>query len=369
MHKIYLFLLLFLPLLCSCGDNSQIINPKAFAEKILIVDSLSTNFGINSCQLAYFKGETKLSFIAKEQPDSTSEIVADENSIYQAASLSKPLFAYIVMKMVDNREIELDLPLCNYTDIDRFEDKEEASKLTARMVLSHQSGLPNWATSPSSDEWPTSTITFKYPVGSCFAYSGEGFALLQRAVEAIRHSTLDEIAHKEVFEPFDMASTSYKWLPEYDKTALPGFNRENENRGQGRHPRENSAYTLRTNANEYSRFLKMAVLEGKGLSAEAHKEMLTPQVHAIRYADNPRSCDSTIFWCLGIGAIVDSEGTPTHFWHWGDNGNFKALFVIKPETKEVLNYFTNSAKGHDIVSSVTDLFLGERLPIDPWINQ
>lgn len=369
MHKNYLFLTLFLPLLfISCG-NYQIISPKEVAEKLLILDSLSTEIGISSCQLTYFSGESNLSIVAKQQSDSALCVAADQNSIYQAASLSKPLFAYIVMKMVDSGEIDLDTPLCKYTDIDRFEDKEEASKLTARLVLSHQSGLPNWATSPSSEVWPTSVITFKYRVGSCFAYSGEGFALLQRAVEAIRHSTLDEIARKEVFDPFDMPSSSYKWLPEYDSTALCGFNRENVNRGQGRHPRENCAYTLRTNAKEYSRFLKGAILEGRGLSPEAHKAMLTPQVQAVRYADNPRGCDSTIFWCIGIGAIVGENGVPTHYWHWGDNGNFKALFVVKPESKEVLNYFTNSAKGHDIVSSVTDLFLGERLPIDPWINE
>ena len=85
-------------------------------------------------------------------------------AVFQAASLSKVVFAYIVMKMYDRGEIDLDTPICNYTDIDRFEDKESAAKLTARMVLNHRTGLPNWSTSPSSQEWPTSTITFKYPV-------------------------------------------------------------------------------------------------------------------------------------------------------------------------------------------------------------
>ena len=106
-------------------------------------------------------------------------------AVFQAASLSKVVFSYIVMKMYDRGEIDLDAPICTYTDIDRFEDKESASKLTARMVLNHRTGLPNWSTSPSSQEWPTSTITFKYPVDSCYGYSGEGFAFLQRAVEKI----------------------------------------------------------------------------------------------------------------------------------------------------------------------------------------
>nr|HPK30064.1 serine hydrolase domain-containing protein [Bacteroidales bacterium] len=57
---------------------------------------------------------------------------ANESAIFQAASLSKPIFAYIVMKMVDRGEIDLDTPICKYTDMERFEDKEMAATLTPR---------------------------------------------------------------------------------------------------------------------------------------------------------------------------------------------------------------------------------------------
>jgi CubicO group peptidase (beta-lactamase class C family) len=156
---------------------------------------------------------------------------ANDSSIFQAASLSKPLFAYIVMKMVDKGEIDLDTPICQYTDIERFEDKEMAAILTPRMVLSHTTGLPNWSAKSSSDEWPTSVIKFKYPADSCFSYSGEGFAYLQRAIEAIRGTSLDVIAREEVFVPLRMNSTSFGWLPQYDSIALDGFNRAAKNRG------------------------------------------------------------------------------------------------------------------------------------------
>lgn len=286
----------------------------------------------------------------------------NETSIFQAASLSKPMFAYIVMKMVDNGELDLDTPICEYTDIDRFADKEMAGKLTPRIVLSHQTGLPNWAAGPSSDEWPTSTIEFKYPADSCFAYSGEGYAFLQRAVETVRGASLDEIAKKEVFEPLGLEHTSYGWLDEYDTIALPGFNDEGVNRGQGRHPRENCAYTLRTNATDYAKFL-VALMNGEGLSEKIHKEMFTPQVHAIRYADEHRDCDSTVFWCLGFGSVRED-----YFWHWGDNGNFKALWLMHPATKEVAVYFTNSAHGHDFLNVFLKNLTGEDLPLHDWIN-
>jgi len=298
---------------------------------------------------------------------------ANNSSIFQAASLSKPLFAYIVMRMVDKGEIDLDTPICRYTDIERFEDKEMAAILTPRMVLSHTTGLPNWSARTSSNEWPTSVIKFKYPADSCFSYSGEGFAYLQRAVEAIRGASLDVIAREEVFVPLGMNSTSYGWLPQYDSIALDGFNRAAKNRGQGRHPRENSAYTLRTNASEYMRFL-IAVMEGKGLSATSHTEMLTPQLHAIRFADHP-DCDSTIQWTIGLGAIysdtaaADKREAPRYYYHLGDNGSFKALFVFRPEDRRGIVYFTNSANGHDIITSVTRATFGELLSIQDWLQK
>lgn len=369
MKKNFIFLLLSVVLFTDCANNNLTISSKQIVEKIEAIDSLVTINNIPAFQYCY---KYKNSFgDGQFSSDSLTNLPFNLNdeSIFQAASLSKPLFAYIVMRMVDNGEINLDTPICEYTDIERFADKEEAKKLTPRIVLSHRSGLPNWAESPSSEEWPSSTINFKYPADSCFAYSGEGYAYLQRAVEAIRHSTLDEIARKEVFEPLNMPTSSYQWLPIYDSLALPGYNRKGDNRGTGRHPRENCAYTLRTNAEEYTHFVN-AILEGKGLSEASHKEMLTPQTHAIRYADEHRECDSTIYWCLGVGSVKENTNAeaPRYYWHWGDNGNFKALFVFEPENNNYIVYFTNSAKGHDIAAEVTKLFFDTELPIADWIN-
>lgn len=291
-------------------------------------------------------------------------------AVFQAASLSKVVFSYIVMKMYDRGEIDLDAPLCNYTDIDRFEDKESASKLTARMVLNHRTGLPNWSTSPSSQEWPTSTITFKYPVDSCYGYSGEGFAFLQRAVEKIRGKKIDDVAKEEVFKPLGMEYTSYEWQPMYDTLAVDGYNKDGENRGKGRHPRANVGYTLRTCAADYAKFLQ-ALLDGTGLSPKAKEVFFTPcSEKAIRYAGNHRDCDNSIAWAMGIGTEDNAEFGKV-LWHWGDNGSFKALFIVIPSANGYLTYFTNSNHGHDIINDITALVIKNREPfaINDWINK
>ena len=290
-------------------------------------------------------------------------------AVFQAASLSKVVFAYIVMKMYDRGEIELDTPICNYTDIDRFTDKESASKLTARMILNHRTGLPNWSKGPSTQEWPTSPITFKYAVDSCYGYSGEGFAFLQRAVENIRGMKIDDIAKEDVFGPLGMEYSSYEWQDMYDTLAVDGYNKAGENRGKGRHPRANVGYTLRTCAADYAKFLQ-ELLNGNSLSPEAKEVFFTPcSEKAIRYAKNHRECDNSIAWAMGIGTEDNPEFGKV-LWHWGDNGSFKALFLVIPSANGYLTYFTNSNHGHDIINDVTALIIGNKEPfvVNDWIN-
>ena len=327
-------------------------------------------------QLEYISPKEKIS-VQVENPayyDSlkiaAGEAVTPQPAIFQAASLSKVVFAYIVMKLHENGEIDLDKPICEYTNIDRFADKERAKMLTPRIVLNHRTGLPNWSTGPSSEEWPTSTIEFSFATDSCFGYSGEGFAFLQRAVEEIKGKDIDAIAKEIVFEPLGMEHTSYSWLPIYDSLAVDGYNKAGENRGKGRHPRANVGYTLRTCAADYSKFVQ-ALLNGTGLKPETFATMFeTTTGPAFRYRDNNREWDKPIAWAMGIGT-EDNANHGKILWHWGDNGNFKALFIVIPAEKTTLVYFTNSAYGHDIINPLTELLLGDPSPltISDWINK
>lgn len=296
----------------------------------------------------------------------------EPEAVYQAASLSKVVFAYIVLKMSDEGIIDLDRPLFEYTDIDRFTDKMEARKITARMVLEHRTGLKDWAASPSSEEWPTSRINFVFPADSIFNYSGEGFAFLQRAVEKIKGQTINDIAREYVFEPFDMPLTSYEWMPEYEVVATATFNRAGENKGVRQFPRQNVAYTLRTCATDYTKFLQRAVLNGEGLNPSTYAEFIQPSGEvATQFPPIVRDVDkrNAIFWGLGIG-IEESDTHGRILWHWGDNGSSKALFIVIPKENKTFIYFANTESGHDIINQLTELFLGDSSPLDlsEWIT-
>ncbi len=368
----------------SCTDTKQkdySALEKEFTE-IIVSDSIpAISVAYISPDDTFFTAELfNPNFYSQEKIDSLKKHSGE--SIFQAASLSKVVFAYIVNKMAQRGEIDLDTPIAEYTDINRFIVKggdygrfteEEsigmAKKLTPRIVLTHRTGLPNWSASVSSDQWPTSHITFKFAADSCYGYSGEGFAFLQRAVEAIKGKDIQTIATEEVFNPLGMKNTSYAWEDKYDTLALDGYNRSGVNRGKGRHPRANVGYTLRTTANDYIKFVNalMQGIQNNDPAIVAMTNIAPDAPKAIRYAKKPRECDSTMYWGLGVGLEQNPQLGKT-VWHWGNNGNFRALFMIVPEQNKCFVYFTNGARGHDIVNKVTTRLLGTTLAVEPWIN-
>ena len=106
--------------------------------------------------------------------------VLDEQSIFEAASLSKPVFAYFVMKLVDKGQLNLDTPLYKYMPYPDIEKDERYKFITARMVLTHQTGLPNWRyfdLADSSMHIKRGDLYLKFTPGTNFSYSGEAYRL------------------------------------------------------------------------------------------------------------------------------------------------------------------------------------------------
>jgi CubicO group peptidase (beta-lactamase class C family) len=101
-----------------------------------------------------------------------------EDTIFEAASLSKPVFAYGVLKLVEQRKLGLDVPLTTYLPKPYIQDDDRLNKITARIVLSHRTGFPNWR----GDGKP---LAIHFTPGERFSNSGEGYIYLQHVVEQI----------------------------------------------------------------------------------------------------------------------------------------------------------------------------------------
>lgn len=261
----------------------------------------------------------------------------NNETIFAAASLTKPLFAYAVLKMAERGEIDLDAPLTKYTDKPLITDFR-IKQVTARRVLSHTTGFPNW--SGSKPVW------FKNNPGTKFGYSGEGFLYLQNVVEKITGQPLEAYLQQQILQPWGMNSSSLIWQPEYTETASYGHNRQGKHKPMSKPKAAVSAGSLRTTATEYAQFLiammKPGTIDSNYLTEASLKQMLTPQIKLSYSLD----------WGLGWGLEKTNKGN--FFWHWGDLVTFKSFTAASKDLQTGIVILTNSQNGLKICEKIVN---------------
>jgi CubicO group peptidase (beta-lactamase class C family) len=266
-------------------------------------------------------------------------------SVFEAASLSKPVFAIGVLALVKDHKLDLDRPLESYLSgpyrhqQNPFGDgptdvvlDPRLKQVTARMVLSHTTGMPNWSR--------TAPLTFLSDPGQRWSYSGEGYIYLQRIVESITGEPLDVYLRKAVLEPLGMTHSSFVWEERFASTLLAGHNASGAVDLESLFFRPLAASTLYTTLDDYTRFLSHLLSPPRGSPfalAESEQVVVRP--------------DLKLAWGLGLAIEDDS---PVSFFHWGSNPGFQSFFLCQPKTGRAVLYFTDSDNGLDLVDSIVD---------------
>ena len=295
--------------------------------------------------------------------DAKSGQPVTEETIFEAASLSKPVFAYGVLKLVDQGKLDLDTPLTRYLSPPYIEGDDRLENITARYVLSHRTGFPNWRGDGNA-------LTIRFTPGERFSYSGEGFVYLQKVVEKVTGRALNDYMAEAVFVPLRMKSSSYVWRDDYDRRTATGHDGDGQTREKSKPKEANAAASLHTTAADYALFVE-AVMKGTGLKPKTVREMETPQIavdpECTSCTDRaPKELSRNVFWGLGWGIQETEPGES--LWHWGDNGAFKCFVVFYPRRKIGMVLFTNSENGLSIAQAVEAEALGGDQPAFTWIK-
>jgi CubicO group peptidase (beta-lactamase class C family) len=276
-----------------------------------------------------------------------------ENTNFEAASLSKPVFAYAVLKLVDEGKLDLDTPLNKYlgNNYDVVND-DRINLITARRVLSHTSGFPNWR-----DDDGTKSLLIHFKPGEKFSYSGEGMVYLSKVVEKITGLRFENFMQKYALQPLGMSASSYIWRDRFDSLKafrhdlfgkFSGRNQPDNGREDTVRDNGNAAASLCTTARDYAKFI-IAVLNGTGLKKQTWEQMFTPQIRVNKKYP-------PIAWGLGIGLETMPEGK--YFWHWGDNGDSKAYVTAFLPAKNAVVYFADGANGLSFTKEILDDAVG-----------
>jgi CubicO group peptidase (beta-lactamase class C family) len=312
---------------------------------------------IRNGQINYVKGFGVKNINTKEP--------VNNSTIFAAASLTKPVFSYLVLRLHDEGKIDIDTPLYKYIP-DRYLEKyfikgpvteagfdfEEFKKITGRLVLCHSTGLPVYQASRP--------LKFDFPPGEQFRYSPFSFRLLELAVYCIQGSDekhffkadLNVWMKKYVFEPLGMKRSSMIWCKEFKKTTVAGHDLFNTTSGEFVKNRyAGSQASLYTTAEDYARFI-IAVMKGEGLKEKTVAEMLRMQIN-MKEENN--------FWGLGVGLEKTNKGL--YFWQWGDYGLHKAFMIGSSDLQNGLVYFSNSYYGLCPSDDIVQLILGGEHPV------
>ena len=281
----------------------------------------------------------------------------DTQTIFEAASLSKPVFAYAVLRMVERNEFNLDVPLAAHLKYKRLEHDDRYRQITARMVMSHSTGMPNWG---------GDRLNLNFDPGTAFNYSGEGFVYLQKTLEHLTGLTLDEIARREVFEPLGMTRSSYVWQDAFEANAVARHSSQG-NVAPLRRPSEgNAAASLMTTAEDYARLLS-AIVNSEGLDAETIDAMLRPEMSVVSSTwGKDGEAKQKNSWGLGWGLHPMEAGHA--FWHWGDNGDAKAFTMTDYGSGDGFVYFANSNDGLSLGDAIAGYVFDEPAWGLRWLN-
>lgn len=275
-----------------------------------------------------------------------------KTTIFRGASLGKPLFAYGVLKLIDEGTIALDTPLVLYVPTGYLEETffkspvtdERMRLITARMVLNHTSGLPNWR----PEGKPLTTL---FAPGSRYSYSGEGYYLLQRVVEYLVKVPIEAFMQRTVFKPLGMVHTSFVYQPadsSYYARSYDGAGKLVRNEPEP----ANVAYTLRTTAEDYARFIAATMMKHDPIA----KAMLSSQV-------STDICQpGQVSWSLGWATQHTPEGTL--FCQWAKSPTASGYVIGSADQKTALVYLVNVAnQGLRIAGRLVRLSLNYQDPL------
>jgi CubicO group peptidase (beta-lactamase class C family) len=259
------------------------------------------------------------------------------NTIFQVASLTKPVTALVALKLVSSGEWKLDEPLSHYwVDPDVLNDPRHLL-LTTRHVLSHQTGFDNWRWNNKSKK-----LAFNFDPGTKFRYSGEGYEYLRHALENKFNMSLEKLADSILFKPLNMTDTRFTWSDNIDLTryAVP-----HDTSGTAleipKNPESSAADFLKTTIEDYCEF-SIAVMNGTGLTKEVWREMFTPQV---RVSKNET-------FGLGWDIMNNLSNGEYAVFHTGSDAGTRTAVILLPKSRRGIVIFTNGDNGNKMIELV-----------------
>jgi len=336
------------------------------------VERLMAAAHVPGLALAVIRGGRIVHLHAYGERDVERHLPLTTSTTMYAASITKTLFAYAAMTLVDERRLDLDRPIAQYLPkppptYEKYADlagDERWRAITPRMLLSHTAGFPNFRYFTRAGTYdPNGKLTIEFEPGSRFAYSGEGINLLQFVLENGLGIDTGELIRRRVFDRFGMRHSSMTWRDDFAADLAIGYDEAGKPLDHKQRGSVRAAGSMDTTIADYAQFLA-GLSRCEGLSTAACAEMKRTQIAIHSVQQFPTLSEETTTDNDGIGlgyglgaAVYDSPRGRAWFKSGHDDGtnNFALCLVASRDCVLILS---NSSNAESIFASVVDATLG-----------
>jgi CubicO group peptidase (beta-lactamase class C family) len=294
------------------------------------------------------------------------------DTIMYGASLTKFAFAYMVMQLVDEETVDVDRsiadylpkPLPEYSFYAALKDDERWRKLTPRILLTHTSGLANFAFLE-----PDKKMRFHFDPGSRYAYSGEGFILMQFVLETGLGLKVGHEMQCRAFDRFGMTRTSMMWRADFVDNLADGYGIDGSFEAHDERRTPHAAGSMDTTIADFAKFVA-GFSRGEGLSAKSRAEMIKAQIAITTPSQFPTLVDATssamkaIKLSAGLGVITFEGPFGRAFFKGGHNDTTGNQAICVENGRRCVLFLSNDVRAERLYQRLTDTTLGD--PGMPW---
>jgi len=259
------------------------------------------------------------------------------DSIMYGASLTKTAFAYMLLQLADEGKLDLDAsvatllprPLPDY----RSEEHDYGDlgadprwrAITPRILLTHSAGFANF-------RWlePDRRLRIHFDPGTRYAYSDEGFYLLQLIVEQGLGLDAGAEMQRRVFDRFGMRHTSMRWRPDFAANLADGYDLDGVMEPHDERSRVSAAGSMDTTIADQAR-LWAGIMRGEGLSARSRADLVRAQLPVRTRQQFPTLAAGEGIPVPGLAAglgLVTFRNDSGHGWFKGGHNDWTGNMVL-----------------------------------------
>ncbi|HEX4230208.1 MAG TPA: serine hydrolase domain-containing protein [Bryobacteraceae bacterium] len=288
-------------------------------------------------------------------------VAATEKTLYNVASLTKPITAETILRLASARKLSLDESMSQIWVDPDIRDDPYSKLLTPRLCLSHQTGFANWRRMTGG------VLKIRWKPGTQTGYSGEGYNYVGTFVERKFARPFDALAQEMVFDPIGMKETSYTAKNWYaGRLAMP-HGPKAERPIDPVATKWNGADLLRTTIGDYAKFV-VSVMRDEGLTEAIAAERATITRDMVKPEDLEKLCREAgeLGQCrvtagMGLGWEVEIVNRVKILDHDGSDWGVRTSAMFVPSQGIGVVVFTNGENGAEVIRKVVEALYPNKL--------